>query len=237
MNIEINDFNGPLDLLWHLIKSNKQDIYEIKIEEITKEYLDYINNHPELSIDASSEYLVMASDLVHLKSKMLLNQNDEEDETEYNINSEEELRQRLIEYDKIKSVVESFKTLEDKRNQFYTKLPSNLNEYREDKHLINSNVSLDDLMKAFAAFLNRQKEAEPVNTKITKKELSVEERCLEVKKYLHQKGKVNFLELFDNISKPYVIVTFLSILNMTKNNEILISQKNNFGDIYIEECL
>ena len=73
MNIEVNDFNGPLDLLLHLIKTSKMDIYDIDIKVITKEYIDYINNNKELTIDACSEYLVMASELIHLKSKQLLN--------------------------------------------------------------------------------------------------------------------------------------------------------------------
>ena len=72
MNIEVNDFNGPLDLLLHLIKTSKMDIYDIDIKVITKEYIDYINNNKELTIDACSEYLVMASELIHLKSKQLL---------------------------------------------------------------------------------------------------------------------------------------------------------------------
>lgn len=238
MNITINDFNGPLDLLWHLIKVKKQDIYNINIELITKEYLKFINSNKNLTIDAYSEYLVMASELIHLKSKMLLNKTEEEDdEGEYSINSEEELRQRLLEYEKIKSVAENFRELNDKRNEVFTKLPANLNEFRESTEIINSDVSLNDLLSAFEAFLKRQKLSEPITTTVTKKELSVEERCYSIKKFIHQRGKVNFLELFDDISKPYVIVTFLSILNMTKNNEIIISQNNNFGDIFIEESV
>ena len=97
MNVEINDFSGPLDLLLHLIKSNKMDIYDINIELITREYIDYINNNKDLTIDACSEYLVMASELIHLKSKLLLHHEDEDDE-EYEINNEEELRDRLLEY-------------------------------------------------------------------------------------------------------------------------------------------
>ena len=97
MNVKINDFDGPFDLLWHLIKAKKMDIYDINIEFITKEYLNYLSEHQDLTIDASSEYLVMASELIHLKSKMLLNKNDEEEEDIYEINSEDELRSRVLE--------------------------------------------------------------------------------------------------------------------------------------------
>lgn len=233
MNIEVNDFNGPLDLLLHLIKTSKMDIYDIDIKVITKEYIDYINNNKELTIDACSEYLVMASELIHLKSKQLLNKNNEEEETEYEINNEEELRNRLLEYQKIKEMASDFRELETKRGNVYTKLPENLNEFRENKEL-NSDITLDDLLSAFEEFLKRKRLEEPLNTKVTKRELSVEERIKSIRQIIEVKGKVNFLDLFDDISKPYVIITFLSILNMTKNKEIKLSQTNNFGEIYIE---
>lgn len=233
MNIEVNDFNGPLDLLLHLIKTSKMDIYDIDIKVITKEYIDYINNNKELTIDACSEYLVMASELIHLKSKQLLNKNNEEEETEYEINNEEELRNRLLEYQKIKEMASDFRELETKRGNVYTKLPENLNEFRKNKEL-NSDITLDDLLSAFEEFLKRKRLEEPLNTKVTKRELSVEERIKSIRQIIKVKGKVNFLDLFDAISKPYVIITFLSILNMTKNKEIKLSQTNNFGEIYIE---
>ena len=233
MNIEVNDFNGPLDLLLHLIKTSKMDIYDIDIKVITKEYIDYINNNKELTIDACSEYLVMASELIHLKSKQLLNKNNEEEETEYEINNEEELRNRLLEYQKIKEMASDFRELETKRGNVYTKLPENLNEFRENKEL-NSDITLDDLLSAFEEFLKRKRLEEPLNTKVTKRELSVEERIKSIRQIIKVKGKVNFLDLFDDILKPYVIITFLSILNMTKNKEIKLSQTNNFGEIYIE---
>jgi len=236
LTFTIKDFEGPLDLLLHLVKASKMDLYNIDIALITKEYLNFINNNDGLSIDASSEYLVMASELVHLKSKLLLNKNEETEEDEYEFNNSDELSRRLLEYQKIKDITKNFKELEEKRKEVYTKIPSYLEEYQERK-LINSNVGLEDLLNAFESFLKRQKLSEPVDTRITKKELSVEERIVNIKKTLKdKKGKIKFLELFDDISKPYVIVTFLAILNMAKNNDIKIIQQNNFSDIYIESC-
>ena len=237
MNIEINDFNGPLDLLLHLVKVNKMDIYDINIELITKEYLDYINNHPELTIDACSEYLVMASELIHLKSKLLLNSGkDEEDDDTFEIESGEELQRRLIEYQKLKEITNDFKILESKRSEVYTKFQSNLYEYADNSAKLSEDITLNDLLNAFEEFLKRQKMKKPTNTTITKKELSVEERIKSIRNIIKIKGKVNFLELFEEVSKPYVIVTFLSILDMTKNKEVKLTQKNNFGEIYVEGC-
>ena len=232
MNVEINDFSGPLDLLLHLIKSNKMDIYDINIELITREYIDYINNNKDLTIDACSEYLVMASELIHLKSKLLLHHEDEDDE-EYEINNEEELRDRLLEYQKIKDMANDFRVLEERRSYVYTKLPSNLNEFREEAKL-NTDITLNDLLNAFEEFLKRQKSKKPSVTTVTKKEFSVEERNNSMRKIIKDRGKINFLDLFDDISKPYVIITFLSILDLSKKSEIIITQDKNFGEIYLE---
>ena len=235
MNVEINNFNGPLDLLLHLIRSNKMDIYDIDIELITKEYIDYINNNKNLTIDACSEYLVMASELIHLKSKLLLHRDNEDNDDEYEINSEDELRERLLEYQKIKDMAGDFRVLEEKRSYVYTKLPSNLSEFRNETKL-STNITLNDLLNAFEEFLKRQKLQEPKTTTVTKKEISLESRCIMIRNIIKDRGKVNFLDLFDDISKPYVIVTFLSILDLSKKREIVITQDKNFGDIYLEGC-
>ena len=235
MNVEINNFNGPLDLLLHLIRSNKMDIYDIDIELITKEYIDYINSNKNLTIDACSEYLVMASELIHLKSKLLLHRDNEDNDDEYEINSEDELRERLLEYQKIKDMAGDFRVLEEKRSYVYTKLPSNLSEFRNETKL-NTNITLNDLLNAFEEFLKRQKLQDPKTTTITKKEISLESRCIMIRNIIKDRGKVNFLDLFDDISKPYVIVTFLSILDLSKKREIVITQDKNFGDIYLEGC-
>ena len=237
MKVEINDFNGPLDLLLHLVKVNKMDIYDINIEIITKEYLDFINNNKELTIDACSEYLVMASELIHLKSKLLLHtENKDEEDNEYEIETQEELQRRLLEYQKIKDVTNDFRDLEEKRSNVFTKAQSNLNEFRDEDIMLSEGITLQDLLNAFNEFLKRKQMKEPKNTTVTKRELSVEERSQEVRNIIRTKGKVNFFELFEEVTKPYIIVTFLSILNMTKNKEVIISQKNNFGEIYIEGC-
>ena len=232
-NFNINDFEGPLDLLLHLIKINKMELQDINVESITNQYMNFINKMKEESIDVASSYLVMASELVHLKSKIILNQKEDNDE-EYEINSEEDLKEKLFEYEKIKKITETFSYLEANRSEVYTKLPSNLNEYKKDIPL-DSNITLEDLIEAFESFLNREKLKKPINTRITKKELSVEDKVKSIREKLNIKNKVNFIELFDEITKPHIIVTFLSILEMSKNNEISLKQENNFSNIIIEK--
>lgn len=236
MNFSINDFNGPLDLLLHLVRESKMDIYEVPIEEITNQYIDFIHKMETLNIDIASEYLVMASELTYLKSKRLLNIKDsdeEENQLEFKIGTEEELRQRLIEYERYKEITENFRELEEKRGEYYTKIPESLNEYKENVKL-NTDVTLEDLMEAFNHFLERKKFEKPLSTKITGRELSVTKRTSEIRTLLSKHKSVNFFDLFDEVSKPYLVVTFLSVLEMTKNNEINIKQDKNFGNIIIE---
>lgn len=234
-NFCINDFEGPLDLLLHLIRSSKMDIYDINIESITKQYLNFINETKNLSVDIASEYLVMAAELIHLKSKILLNQKEEnEEDSEYELNSEEDLRNKLLEYEKIKELTSTFQDLEDHRNNFYTKLPSDLSEYKNNDVSLDSEVELSDLINAFELFLERQKFNKPLNTKITKKELSVTDRTRQIRTILKEKKKCSFTSLFERIDKPFVIVTFLSILEMSKNKEIVITQDKQFGEILLE---
>ena len=233
-NFTVNDFEGPLDLLLHLIRSSKMDIYDINIESITKQYLDFINSSKEMNMDIAADYLVMAAELIHLKSRTLLHKDDEEESDEYELNSAEDLRDRLLEYQQMKEVTSTFKELEDRRSEFYTKLPSDLSDYRENGVVNPGDVSVDDLVNALKLFLEREKLNKPLNTKITKKELSVGDRTVQIRNILKTKKKCEFTSLFEEVSKPYVIVTFLSVLNMSKNNEINITQDKNFGDIYLE---
>ncbi len=230
---KINDFEGPLDLLLHLVKESKMDIYEINITTIIEEYLSYIHDLKDLNIDMASEYLVMASELVHLKSRMLLNQTDEEEDNDFELNTPEDLRNKLIEYQEYKDLTGEFRILEQKRSEVLTKLPENLKDYRE-QIIFNNNQSIDLLFTAFQKFLDREKYKKPLTTTITKKEYSVEERIVGIRNILKTQKKVNFNDLFDIINKDYFIVTFLSILEMTKNNEVTINQNDNFGDIYLE---
>ena len=116
---ELSNFEGPLDLLLHLVKETKMDIYDVNISEIIEKYLEYINSLKDLNIDIASEYLVMAADLIHIKSRKLINTDfDEAQDEETFITSEEDLKNKLIEYEKYKKMSETFKDLETNRQGF-----------------------------------------------------------------------------------------------------------------------
>ncbi len=234
-SIKIDEFEGPLDLLLHLIKEDNIDIYNISIDKITKDYLDYINKMEELNINVASSYLVMAAELMEIKSKSLLpsvkKDNEEDDEEEV---SREKLINKLIEYKKYKEVTSSFKELEKIRKEIYIKAPENIKNYIDEKIVNDSNVGVTDLLNAFSMFLERKRLEKPLNTKITNKEYSVRERKSSIRNILKSKKKVEFTELFTEYNKSYIVVTFLSVLEMTKDNEIDIKQENNFSKIFIE---
>ena len=229
INFTINDFEGPLDLLLHLIKTNKMDIYDISITKITEEYLDFINKMEEMNLTVASSYLVMASELIEIKSKMLLPNNNSEEEED----PREDLVNRLVEYQKYKDMIDSFKTLEESRREFYTKDPINFYSL-SDNHIENDgSVSVEDLAMALSKFLERKELEKPIETKITMREISVEERSRDIKNILKKKKKVSFFDLFEQKTREYVVVTFLTVLEMAKNKEIIITQENNFNEIYV----
>lgn len=234
ITLKIDDFEGPYDLLLHLIKEKKMDLLNLKLEIIVDEYLEFIHKMQEMNLNIASSYLVMSSELIEMKSRLLLPRNVEDNDEEEE-NPKEELVNKLIEYQKYKDLTEDFKELEEERKQIYTKLPENLQEYKEpDKVINNSNITLDDLLKAFQNFLERKKLEQPLHTKVTTKEISLEERRYAIRDVLKVKKKVNFLDLFDVLNKEYVVVTFLAILEMAKENEIVISQDDKYGDIICE---
>ena len=196
----INDFEGPLDLLLHLVKTSKMNIQE----DDRLELYTFDEEKEEISDD------------------------------EFSIESEEDLKRKIIEYEKYKKLSESLVELENKRNNFYTKSPMNLNAFLEKGNINFGDVHLEDLVDALKKLKEREKYNKPLNTKVTKKEYSIERRIEDIRKILQVRDKVEFLELFSEPNRDFLIVTFLSILTMSKNDEITLTQEDNFKPILIE---
>lgn len=233
--VTIDKFEGPLDLLLHLIKQTNLDIYDIKIEEIISQYLNYIKTMEKLNLNIASSYLVMAAELLEIKASMLLPKKEEVND-EYEEDPKERLIKRLIEYQNYKNVTSNFQNLEQERHEYYTKVPSDLKQYDINNNgKLPEDIELSDLINAFNKFLSRQEFQKPLNTKIANKEYSVEKRSSEIKQIIKNKKRVEFVELFDILSKDYIVVTFLSILNLAKQQELVIEQNNNFDNIYLCE--
>ena len=228
-NFKLEEFEGPLDLLLHLIKKDNIDIFDINISDITNQYLNYINHLESLNLNIDSEYLVMASELTLLKSRELLPHTDEEDEED---DPREELINRLIEYQKYKDVCDDLKKFESERKNYFTKSPSLLNEFHDNGPII-GDLSLDDLIKAFMKFQEKKEFEKPLNTVVTRKEYSVHKRSSEILNKLKKYKQVNFEDLFDIYKKDYVVVTFLAILDLAKKGNILLKQDSNLDSIVL----
>jgi segregation and condensation protein A len=240
-NVKIDAFEGPLDLLLHLINRLEIDIYDIPVAQITEQYLIYIKTMSELKLDIASEFLVMAATLLAIKSKMLLPKHEEElddldSEISYEEDPRDELVERLIEYRKFKEAAYDLKSLEEERGLMYTKPPSDLSDFAKEKQPEKTelNVTLYDMLAAFQKLLRRKKLQRPMTTKIARQEISIEARMTEIMNELRYiNGRKNFNDLFNIAAKEHIVVTFLAVLELIKRKEIDVEQHENFGDIFV----
>ncbi|MFE4811721.1 segregation/condensation protein A [Peribacillus simplex] len=240
-NIKIDAFEGPMDLLLHLINRLEIDIYDIPMADITDQYLSYIHTMQHLELDVASEYLVMAATLLAIKSKTLLPKHEDElmideDGEIFEEDPRDELVEKLLEYKKYKNAAEEFKGMEEERSLIFTKPPSDLSVYvkeaESDKQELN--ISLYDMLGALQKLLRRQKIQKPLYTKVTKQEISIEKRMDEIMIELQSiKGKKSFFELFALPVKEHIVITFMAVLELMKLNEIIVEQEDNFSDIMI----
>lgn len=239
-NVKIEAFEGPLDLLLHLINTLEIDIYDIPVAKITEQYLMYIHAMKEVELDVASEFLVMAATLLAIKSKMLLPRHEEVLDDDFGYEQEEdprnELVEKLIEYKMYKEAANDLKSLEMERGLMYTKPPSDLSEFAKEAKMENADIdiSLYDMLGAFQKLLRRKKLQRPVSTKIARQEISIEKRMFEIIAFLKKNGKrKSFYDLFPGNDRGHIVVTFLAILELIKRKEIDVHQDNNFAEIYL----
>lgn len=238
-SVKLDSFEGPLDLLLHLISKAEVDIYDIPVAQITDQYMGYIKAMQTLQLDIASEYLVMASTLLFIKSKMLLPKHEEElfDEENENIEADprEELIYRLIEYRRYKEAATQLQEREKERSLIFSKSPSDLGCFIEEKKEVNVNATVYDMLDAFGKMLKRKKIKMPKPTKIQRDDFPIELKMTEIIERLSANGgKLSFYCLFQNDSeKSQLIITFLAILELMKGKKIFCEQENNFSDITV----
>ncbi|WP_202076854.1 segregation and condensation protein A [Caldalkalibacillus salinus] len=237
MNIKVHTFEGPLDLLLHLIDQAEVDIYDISVAEITDQYMAYIHKMQQLELEIASEFLVMAAKLIAMKSRMLLPQQEEEwdplmDEEMDEVDPREELIQRLIEYRKYKGVAEQLREKEVARSQVYTRPAESITQMEHQDENPVANVSLFDLLDAFESVL--EDKAASTISKIDREEISIDERMSEIMTLIEYRTSVSFRQLFEaKWNKNYLIVTFLSLLELMKKKMVICHQDALFSDIMI----
>lgn len=233
--VKLDAFEGPLDLLLHLIKQYEIDIYDIPMAQITKQYMKYIHTMQRLELNVASEYLVMAATLLAVKSQMLLPKQEVFDETEeYVEDPREELMLRLIEYRKFKDVAEQLKEKELSANHTYTRSPVVFERLTAEKQPIKKgDLSIYDMLGALGKMLERKNWNEPLDTRVERVEIPIEQRMNDVLQLVKKKNGISFDELFPYKSRSHIVVTFLALLELMKNNEVYCKQSTHFDSLYV----
>lgn len=238
--VKLDAFSGPLDLLLHLIHRLEIDIYDIPMAELTEQYIDHIHAMQTLELNEASEYLVMAATLLAIKSRMLIPIHEGEiDETEIDLDDpdpRDELVMRLIEYKKYKEAAIQLQELESERGQVFTKAPADLSEYMPDEQLalFDKNVNVYDMLSAFQKLMRRKQLKKPLETRVSRQEISVKEQMRAVITVLKNNGgKVMFSELFTYEDKSMLVLTFLTLLELMKRQVIFVEQQKNFDDLSV----
>lgn len=242
LEVKLEKFEGPLDLLLHLIEKNKVDIYDIPIAEITDQYLEYVRQMDHEDMNIASEFMVMAATLIDIKCKMLLPKDAKETDEEGD--PREELVRQLLEYKQYKYMAEQLKDCMDEAGELCTRpqdLPGEVLKYRPpvDAEKLLDGMTLDKLSEIFRFVLKRQEEkVDPVRSRfgsIEIEDITLPEQLDFVEKYARKNRHFSFRKLLvSQHTKMRTIVTFLAVLELIKAGRIHISQKKMFGDIEID---
>ncbi|MFD1419132.1 segregation and condensation protein A [Companilactobacillus keshanensis] len=236
LNLILTDFEGPIDLLLHLIKESKIDIYDIPIAQITQQYLDYLNKMKVLELDIAGDYLVMASTLMSIKSRMLLPiAPDEFDDDDLEMEDpRDQLVSQLLTYQTFKRVSEYFAEKEKMRRLSFDKDIS-VSQIKVDKFLLPDSVALDDLKETYLDLLINQSNRQPQTEIIQNETLSIEDAEENILQKLTEIKKTNFqslLKLHDNIEE--VVTNFMAVLEMVRKQQVLAVQSDYQSDLFIE---
>ncbi len=241
LTVKLETFEGPLDLLLHLLEKNKVNIYDIPIVEITNQYMEYIHEMERQDLDIMSEFMVMAATLIDIKAKMLLPNKAKEEEEETDPRTE--LVQQLLEYKLYKSISYELKDRQLDADRVMYKVPTIPEEVSEYVPPLNMDellegLTLKKLNTIFESVMKRQMDKlDPVRSRfgrIEKEEISLEEKIVILEQYAAVHKQFSFRGLLEQqCSRVQVIVTFLAILELMKTGKIEIFQKQAFDDISI----
>ena len=234
--IKIQNFEGPFDLLFHLIEKNQVDIYDIPINEITDQYMDYLFQMQEMDLEVASEFLVMAATLLHIKSKLLLPSTKQNKEEE--IDPREELILKLVEYKKYKKFTEILRVREKEWEKVCYRQPEEIDIKSEDEPI---ELSYDELKRVYVNLIERNerkinKGAGKMTQILQVEKVSLKSKIREVIKTLINKAYFRFSDLFSiaTKSKLEVVTGFLAILELAKLKKVSITQNAQFAEIVVQ---
>lgn len=232
--VTLGVFEGPLDLLLHLIREHEIDIYDIPIVKVTEQYLAYLTLMEAMDLEVAGEWLVMAATLLEIKSRMLLPQDPKEDKAdeEEHLDPRMELVERLIEYERFKSAAEIFKDREEQRSKVFGRGAVEL-DFDLKPTFVLENITANDLLAVLQRILSDVGE-EPV-TSIQRRKMTVRMRMREIRRKIFEAaGQLVFEDLFeDALTRVDVVITFLALLELLKSQVVKVRQKTAFAPIQI----
>lgn len=232
-SIKLEGFEGPLDLLLHLIEKEEMDIYDIQISQITDRYLEYINLMEQLDLDVASEFLVMAATLLHIKSQSILPQLTPD--AEYTLGDQAELVRQLLEYKRFKEASQALDVYAERRTLLYSRSPK-LHADLDGTREFEIKATLFDLLSAFKNITDRaaEIETEEMYETVEEETITVEDKIAFINRQLTNEDQLLFEDLFPlSSSKLDRIVTFLAILELIRIGKIVTVQTDHFESIYI----
>lgn len=237
-NFKLDQFEGPLDLLLHMIKEKKMDILEINVAQIASQYVELIHNMKTLNLEVAAEYLEMAAYLVEIKSKALIPREVVNVDGNYEMDERERLIKRLLEYKKFKEISAVLDKMADERLSYFSKESSSLKEFETilPESEIPQDLDMNALVMAFEKMFKRLADRRPIETKMVKSEISIEERKIEMENIINSKtGKFSVMEFFtDRFDKYFFVATIVALLDFAKHRYVLVSQDSEFGEIMVE---
>lgn len=236
LKLELEAFQGPFDLLLHLIKELKVDINDIPMTEITQQYLFYLKSMQELELDIAGEYLVMAATLLEIKAKMLLPiEPAGELDSEYDGDPREILVQQLLIYQQFQYVTNALEMKEISRSKLYMRPAEDLSSYQAAIPLNEGELSLDQLVSAFQIALERAKAREPKEREIEHEPLTISQKIDEIREMMRNvNGVISFNTLLVHRSRHEIITTFMAVLEMVRKHSIVFYQPYPLADIEIK---
>ncbi len=232
--VKLDVFEGPFDLLVYLIENAEMDIYDIRVSEITEQYLRHIEQMKQQDAAVAGEFMVLAAALIELKSKMLLPRVKIEGTVELEEDPRDELVQKLLEYKRFKAVSGYLQDCEECMQGVFTKPQEDLSPYtlEADECL---NLDIGQFMKVFQNFLNKKKKLEDIKkryARVERQRMSVEARIEQIITFFRRKRRGTFTELLDGQTTRYhIVLTFMSMLELLKQRAITVHQSVNYGEI------
>jgi segregation and condensation protein A len=232
ITIKVQSFEGPLDLLVHLIRKNQVNVYDIPIALVTEQYLEYLDLMQELNLDVASEFLVMAATLIHIKSRLLLPRPDPAQIDEQDEDPRDALVRRLLEHQKFKAAAELLHEKETIRNAQWMRPDSRIEAIAGEEYEPELEVDLFSLLTAFKQVLERARARPPLP--LPPEEIPIERRIEQLLERLSESEALGFQDLFDDVaSRGDMIVTFLALLEMIRLKLVRVFQSGQLGPIRI----